>query len=115
MTADHKLIANYEFSENMEGDDLKQVIAHEGSHLEWYQNFFNTYNPETGKFCSCANFTHGDTERQAYGVGSLVKPYSFYNGPIGPGGYTELDQFIVRAYGDKADKLEFNEKDYPQQ
>jgi hypothetical protein len=115
ITADHKLTVNAEFSENLGGSDLAQTIAHEGSHIEDAANFVNSYNPATGNYSSGANYFHRDTEFQAYGAGSLVKPYSFYpNGPIGPGGYQELDDYITRGYP-RADTLQWDPARYPQQ
>ncbi len=115
VTADHKLTVNAEFSESLSGSSLGRTIAHEGSHIEDDANFVNSYNPATGIYFNGANFTHFDTEFQAFGAGSLVKPYSFYpNGPIGPHGYDELAQYIRRAYPN-ADNLVFDPARFPQQ
>lgn len=65
----------------------------ERSHIEDDANFVNSYNPATGMYMAGANFTHRDTEFQAFGAGSLVMPYSsIYNGHFAPGGYQALDE-----------------------
>jgi RHS repeat-associated protein len=113
-TADHKPNIAGEFAEGYGGSDLAQTIAHEGSHIEWDMNFLNSYDPATGKYNAAANFTHFDTEFQAYAVGSDVKPYSFYpSGPIAPNGYQQLTNYINANYP-SAPYQEFDPRDYPQ-
>jgi hypothetical protein len=100
-----------EFSESAGGSDLGQVIAHEGSHVEDDMNFLNSYNPATGKYNPFANFSHFDTEFQAFSAGAGVKPYSMF--PSGPGGYQQLTDYINRAYPN-ADQQVFSPRLFPQ-
>lgn len=112
VTADHKLTVNAEFSESLSGSSLGQTIAHEGSHIEDDANFVNSYNPATGNYFSGANFTHFDTEFQAFEAGAGVKAYPMF--PRGPGGYQQLDDYIRRAYPN-ADQDVFDPARFPQQ
>ena len=105
VTADHKLTVNAEFSENLSGSDLGQAIAHEGSHIEDDANFVKSYNPDTGNYFSGANFSHRDTEFQAFEAGAGVESYSSFK--RGPKGYQQLDDFITKAYPN-ADQLVFD-------
>ena len=110
-TADHQPTINAEFSEDLRGKSLGQTIAHEGSHIEDDLNFLKSYDPGTGQYFWGANFTHFDTEFQAFGAGSLVQPYSMF--PRGPSGYQKLTDYIYRAYPN-ADRLVFPPKLFPQ-
>jgi len=110
-TADHTPNIQAEFAEGYGGSDLAQTIAHEGSHVEDDMNFLNSYNPATGKYNPFLNYTHFDTEAQAYSAGSLVKPYSEFS--EGPGRYQERDNYIYKNYPN-ADQLEFPAGSYPQ-
>jgi hypothetical protein len=112
VTADHKLTVKAEFSESLSGSSLGQTVAHEGSHIEDDANFVNSYNPATGNYFSGANFTHRDTEFQAFEAGAGVKPYSMFQ--KGPQGYQQLDDYITHAYPN-ADQLEFDPARFPQQ
>ncbi len=113
-TVDHKPDIEAEFAEGPGGSDLAQTIAHEGSHVEDDMNFLNSYNPATGRYNPYLNFSHFDTEFQAYSAGSLVKPYPFYpNGPIGPHGYQQLEDFIDKHYPN-ANDLVFDPSEFPQ-
>jgi len=88
---DHKGAINAEFSEDLKGSSLAQTIAHEGSHIEDDFNFLKSYDSSTGKYFSGLNFTHFDTEFQAFGAGSLVKPYTMFQS--GPKGYQQLEDY----------------------
>lgn len=110
-TADHQPIINAEFSESAGGSDLGQVIAHEGSHVEDDMNFLNSYNSATGKYNPFANFSHFDTEFQAFSAGAGVKPYPMF--PSGPSGYQQLTDYINRAYPN-ADQQVFSPRMFPQ-
>ena len=85
-----------EFSESLGGSSLGQTIAHEGSHIEDDMTFLNSYDPSTGKYNSNLNFTHFDTEFQAFEAGSGVKSYAEF--PKGPRGYQKLEDYIYQAY-----------------
>jgi RHS repeat-associated protein len=111
VTADHKLTVNAEFSESLSGSSLGQTVAHEGSHIEDDATFVNSYNSTTGKYFSGANFTHFDTEFQAFEAGSGVKSYSEFQ--RGPKGYQQLQDYIYRAYPN-ADDLVFSPAVFPQ-
>lgn len=111
-TADHTPTVTAEFSENLKGSDLGQTIAHEGQHIEDDMTFLSSFNPATGNYNAFANFTHFDTEFQAFGAGSGVKAYPMF--PRGPGGYQQLDDYIHRAYPN-ADQPVFNPASWPQQ
>jgi len=100
-----------EFSESLGGSSLAQTIAHEGSHIEDDKNFLNSYDPSTGKYNPFLNFTHFDTEFQAFEAGSMVKGYSMFQ--RGPKGYQALTDYIYRAYPD-ADDLVFPPSVFPQ-
>ncbi len=110
-----KLTVNAEFSENLGGSDVAQAIAHEGSHIEDASNFAKTYDAVTGTYSSWSNYFRRDTEFQAYATGSSVKPYAgiYPNGPIGPNGYQQLDDYITRGYP-LADTLRWDPAIYPQ-
>jgi RHS repeat-associated protein len=110
-TSDHQPNINAEFSEDLRGKDLAQTIAHEGSHIEDDMNFLKSYDPATGQYFGGLNFTHFDTEFQAFGAGSMVKPYTMF--PRGPSGYQQLTNYIYRAYPN-ADQLVFPPSIYPQ-
>jgi RHS repeat-associated protein len=113
-TADHKPDIEAEFAEGFGGSDLAQTIAHEGSHVGDALNFLNSYNPATGKYNPFLNYSHFDTEAQAYSAGSLVKPYSWYpNGSFGPNGYQQRDDFINSHYVCPGCQV-FDPQDYPQ-
>jgi RHS repeat-associated protein len=113
-TADHKPDIEAEFAEGFGGSDLAQTIAHEGSHVGDALNFLNSYNPATGKYNPFLNYSHFDTEAQAYSAGSLVKPYSWYpNGSFGPNGYQQRDDFINAHYVCPGCQV-FDPQDYPQ-
>ncbi len=109
--ADHQPSVKAEFSESLGGSNLGQTIAHEGSHVEDDMNFLKSYDPATGKYSSALNFTHFDTEFQAFEAGSLVKPYPMF--PRGPRGYQQLEGYIYRAYPN-ADELVFPTPVFPQ-
>jgi RHS repeat-associated protein len=100
-----------EFSENLGGSTLGQIIAHEGSHIEDDMNFLNSYDFTTGKYNPVRNFTHFDTEFQAFEAGSGVKPYSDFR--RGPKGYQQLENYIRQAY-DNSDDLVFSPSRFPQ-
>jgi hypothetical protein len=72
----------------------------------------NSYNPATGNYFSGANFTHRDTEFQAFEAGAGVKAYSMF--PRGQQGYQQLDDYITHAYPN-ADQLVFDPARFPQQ
>ena len=110
-TSDHQPNINAEFSEDLGGKDLGQTIAHEGSHIEDDMNFLKSYDPATGQYFGALNFTHFDTEFQAFEAGSMVKPYSMF--PKGPSGYQQLTNYIYQAYPN-ADQLVFPPSLYPQ-
>jgi RHS repeat-associated protein len=109
--ADHQPNIQAEFSESLGGSSLGQVIAHEGSHIEDDMSFLNSYNGATGKYNPGLNFTHFDTEFQAFEAGSGVKSYSEFQ--RGPRGYQQLDDYIYRAYPN-ADDLVFPPAVFPQ-
>ena len=67
-----------EFSESLGGSDLRQAIAHEGSHTEDDMLFLRSYDPSTGTYNGSLDFTHLTSEIWAYQIGAEVKPYSFY-------------------------------------
>jgi hypothetical protein len=73
--------------------------------------FVNSFNPATGKYLSGSNFTHFDTEFQAFEAGSGVKAYPMF--PRGPSGYQQLEDYIYRAYPN-ADDLVFPPAVFPQ-
>jgi hypothetical protein len=100
-----------EFSENLNGPSLAQTIAHEGSHIEDDMAFLNSYDSEAIKYNPGLNFTHFDTEFQAFEAGSMVKSYSMFQ--RGPSGYQRLTDYIYRAYPN-ADDLVFPPAVYPQ-
>lgn len=110
-TADHQPNINAEFSEDLRGNDLGQTIAHEGSHIEDDMNFLKSYDPTTGQYFSGLNFTHFDTEFQAFEAGSMVKPYTMFS--TGPNGYQQLTNYINRAYPN-AGQLVFSPSIFPQ-
>jgi len=110
-TGDHTPNIQAEFAEGYGGSDLAQTIAHEGSHIEDNMNFLNSYNPATGKYNPFLNFTHFDTEAQAYSTGSLVKPYSEFS--EGPSRYQQRDDYIYKNYPN-ADQPQFPTGSYPQ-
>jgi RHS repeat-associated protein len=110
-TSDHQPNINAEFSEDLGGKDLGQTIAHEGSHIEDNMNFLKSYDPATGQYFGGLNFTHFDTEFQAFEAGSMVKPYTMF--PRGPSGYQQLTNYIYRAYPN-AEQLVFPPSLYPQ-
>ena len=58
------------------------------------------------------NYTHGDSEFQAFETGAGVKPYPMFQS--GPQGYQQLDDYIHKAYPN-ADKLEWNPAEVPQE
>jgi len=109
--ADHQPNIQAEFSESLGGSGLGQVIAHEGSHIEDDMSFLNSYNGATGKYNPGLNFTHFDTEFQAFEAGSGVKSYSEFQ--RGPKGYQQLEDYIYRAYPN-ADDLVFPPAVFPQ-
>jgi hypothetical protein len=88
-----------------------QTIAHEGSHIEDDMHFLNSYDAATGHYNPGLNFTHFDTEFQAFEAGSGVKAYPMF--PRGPRGYQQLEDYIYRAYPN-ADDLVFPPAEYPQ-
>jgi RHS repeat-associated protein len=100
-----------EFSTSLAGSDLRQAIAHEGSHVEDMNAFLNSYDVTTGGFNPALNPTHFSTEFQAYGAGSLVKNYGMF--PTGPEGYQQLVDWIYRHYPN-ADDVVFPPSMYPQ-
>jgi len=100
-----------EFSESLGGSSLGQTIAHEGSHVGDDMNFLNSYDSSTGKYNPGLNFTHFDTEFQAFEAGSGVKSYPMF--PKGPKGYQKLEDYIYRAYPN-ADDLVFAPSVFPQ-
>jgi hypothetical protein len=110
-TADHQPTINAEFSESLKGSSLGQTIAHEGSHIEDDMSFLKSYDPATGKYNPFLNFSHFDTEFQAFGAGSGVRPYPMF--PSGPGGYQKLDDYIHMAYPN-ADQPAFDPARFPQ-
>jgi RHS repeat-associated protein len=110
-TSDHEPNINAEFSEDLGGKDLAQTIAHEGSHIEDDMNFLKSYDAATGQYNWALNFTHFDTEFQAFEAGSMVKSYDMF--PSGPKGYQQLTNYIYQAYPN-ADKLVFLPSFYPQ-
>jgi RHS repeat-associated protein len=100
-----------EFSESLGGSSLGQTISHEGSHIEDDMNFLNSYDSSSGKYNPGLNFTHFDTEFQAFEAGSGVKSYSMF--PNGPKGYQKLEDYVYRAYPN-ADDLVFPSSVFPQ-
>jgi hypothetical protein len=110
-TADHQSNINAEFSEDLRGGGLARTIAHEGSHIEDDMNFLKSYDPGTGQYFWGSNFTHFDTEFQAFEAGSMVKAYSMF--PRGPSGYQKLTDYIHQAYPN-ADQLVFPPRLFPQ-
>ena len=94
--ADHQGTIEAEFSESLFGADMGQATVHEGSHVEDNMNFLNSYDPSTGRYNPGLNFTHFDTEFQAFEAGSMVKRYSNFR--PGPRGYQELENYIYRNY-----------------
>jgi hypothetical protein len=74
-------------------------------------NFLNSYNPATGRYNQYLNFTHFDTEFQAFEAGSMVKGYSMFK--TGPKGYPQLENYIYKAYPN-AEDLVFPPSVYPQ-
>jgi len=110
-TADHQPDIKAEFSENLGGNDLGQTIAHEGEHIEDDMNFLKSYDPVTGQYDAGRNFTHFDTEFQAFEAGSMVKSYTMFK--VGPKGYQQLTDYIYRAYPN-ADQLVFPPALFPQ-
>ncbi len=112
VTADHKLTVNAEFSESLSGSDLGRTVAHEGSHIEDDANFVNSYNSATGKYFSGANFSHRDTEFQAFEAGAGVEAYSSFQ--RGQKGYQQLDDYITKAYPN-ADQPVFDPARFPQE
>ncbi len=110
-TSDHQPNINAEFSENLGGKDLAQTIAHEGSHLEDDMNFLKSFDATTAQYNGALNFTHFDTEFQAFEAGSMVKSYEMF--PSGPKGYQQLTNYIYRAYP-SANQLVFPPSIYPQ-
>lgn len=80
-------------------------------HIEDDMNFLKSYDPATGQYFGGLNFTHFDTEFQAFEAGSGVKSYTMF--PRGPGGYQKLTNYIYRAYPN-ADQLVFPPSHYPQ-
>ena len=110
--ADHKGQINAEFSENLGGSDLGQTIAHEGQHVEDDFTFLKSYNSSTGKYDPTLNFTHFDTEFQAFEAGAGVKPYSMF--PRGPRGYQQLEDYINTTYHDATDPVFPPSGVYPQ-
>jgi hypothetical protein len=109
--ADHQPNIQAEFSESLGGSSLGQVIAHEGSHIEDDMSFLKSYDASTGQYNSGRNFTHFDTEFQAFEAGSGVKSYSEFQ--RGPRGYQQLENYIRQAYRN-ADDLVFSPTDFPQ-
>jgi hypothetical protein len=93
------------------GKSLGQTITHEGSHIEDDISFLKSYDASTGKYNPGLNFTHFDTEFQAFEAGSGVKSYSMF--PKGPKGYQQLEDYIYRAYPSAEDLL-FPPSVYPQ-
>ena len=67
--------------------------------------FLKSYDSATGKYFDGANYTHFDTEFQAFSAGSMVKPYSLFT--PGPKGYQLLTDYLYRAYPN-ADQLQFS-------
>jgi RHS repeat-associated protein len=110
-TSDHQGTIQAEFSESLGGSSLAQTIAHEGSHIEDDMQFLNSFNPATGKYNQYLNFTHFDTEFQAFEVGSMVTGYSMFK--TGPKGYQQLENYISTAYRN-ADSLVFPSSEFPQ-
>ena len=110
-TADHQPDIKAEFSENLGGNDLGQTIAHEGEHIEDDMNFLKSYDPVTGQYDAGRNFTHFDTEFQAFEAGSMVKSYTMFK--VGPKDYQQLTDYIYRAYPN-ADQLVFPPALFPQ-
>ena len=74
-------------------------------------SFLGSYDPSTGRYNPALNFTHFDTEFQAFEAGSGVKSYSMF--PRGPRGYQQLQDYIYRAYPN-ADELVFPSAVFPQ-
>jgi len=64
-----------------------------------------------GKYNPTLNFTHFDTEFQAFEAGASVKSYSMFQ--QGPKGYQKLENHIRRAYPD-ADDFVFPPAVFPQ-
>jgi hypothetical protein len=93
------------------GSDLRQAIAHEGSHVEDMNAFIGSYDVTTGGFNGTLNPTHFSTEFQAYGAGSLVKKYNMF--PRGPKGYQKLEDWIYKKYPNP-DDIVFPPSMYPQ-
>jgi RHS repeat-associated protein len=110
--ADHKGQINAEFSERLGGSDLGQTIAHEGQHVEDDFNFLKSYDSSTGRYNPALNFTHFDTEFQAFEAGAGVKPYSMF--PRGPKGYQQLEDYINTTYHDATDPVFPPSGVYPQ-
>jgi hypothetical protein len=100
-----------EFSTSLGGSDLRQAIAHEGSHVEDMNAFLSSYDVRTGRFNPALNATHFSTEFHAYGVGSFVKSYTMF--PSGPKGYEKLEDWIYKKYSNANDIL-FPPSMYPQ-
>jgi len=109
--ANHQPNVQAEFSESLKGSSLGQTLAHEGSHIEDDMHFLNSYDAATGHYNPGLNFTHFDTEFQAFEAGSGVKAYPMF--PRGPRGYQQLEDYIYRAYPN-ADDLVFPPAEYPQ-
>jgi RHS repeat-associated protein len=110
--ADHKGSIEAEFSESLGGSSLGQTISHEGSHIEDDFNFLKSYDSSTGKYNGDLNFTHFDTEFQAFEAGSGVKSYSEFQ--RGPKGYQQLEDYIYRAYPNANDLVFPPSTEFPQ-
>jgi len=57
---------------SLKGKSLQETVAHEGSHVGDDIDFLTSYNFGTGKYDPAANFTHGQTEFDAFQTGAGV-------------------------------------------
>lgn len=64
--------------EGLKGKSLQETVAHEGSHVGDDIDFLTSYNFATGRYDPGANFTHGQTEFDAFQTGAgVTKEHGF--------------------------------------
>lgn len=89
----NKQVTNVDIRGSLKGQDMRQTIAHEGTHVSQRGALASTFNPKTGNYSAAANLTVRQMERQAYSVGQHVMPY------VGFTTRSQLEQYITDHYG----------------
>lgn len=95
------------------GKDLQETIAHEGTHVADDVKFLTSYDFSTGRYDPAANFTHGQTEFDAFQAGAgVTREHGF-----GPNDTRAINNFLHSnpQYQNVLNQLLYpNNADFPQ-